>query len=198
VLKRSGAASRIPGTTGCARTHNTAKLCAMRMHPLLLIVAGLSATCLAAPAPLTFPELSANAITENDCFTAARDQKADPAPCDALLHGAAADPWTLAITHNNKGLILGTIGEHEKALGEFDAALELAPELVQAQINRGNTLMRLGRYREALDAYDRAVSKATVNQHVALFNRALAHAAFGNLDQAASDLAAARHQAAAQ
>ena len=173
----------------------------MRTYLLGLIAAALSATALsahAAQAPLNFPEVSVQPATEEACFAAARDLNPDPSTCDVLIQGANADAPTLAATHNNRGLILGAMGLPEDALADFESVLDLAPDLEQAQVNRANILFQLGRYAQALAAYDDALESTTRFRHVALFNRALTHRALGNVEQARLDLAAARRLAATQ
>jgi len=169
----------------------------MRTYLLAVVAANLAAATLAAPAPQNFPVVSLRPTTEDACFAAARDLNPDPSTCDVLIHRAGVDARTLAATHNNRGLILGAMGLPEEALDDFDAALVLAPDLAQAQINRANILFELARYPEALSAYDEALEHMTINRHVALFNRALTHRALGNVEQAKLDLDAARRRAGA-
>jgi tetratricopeptide (TPR) repeat protein len=167
----------------------------MRTYLLLIISSCLSATTLGASAPLNFPEVAVNTGIEGACFAAARDLDPDPSTCDVLIQRADTGAQTLAATHNNRGLILGAMGLQEEALVDFETALELAPGLGAAQVNRASTLFQLARYPEALTAYDEALTTMTTEQHVALFNRALVHRALGNVEAAGLDLAAARRLA---
>jgi len=170
----------------------------MRTYLALATLACLTASALAAPAPLNFPEVAVIPASENACFAAARhaDQEPDQdvGPCHTLIQRADLDPKTRAAAHNNRGLILSAMGLHADALGDFEAALELAPGLALALVNRANVMFMLERYPAALKAYDEVL--ATITQpHVVLFNRALVHRALGNVEAAGLDLAAARRLA---
>jgi tetratricopeptide (TPR) repeat protein len=166
----------------------------MRTHLLLLAALAFTCVSLAAPATLDITEVTVAATAQDTCFESTQNTtgQPDPSPCDAVIHNPSTDSWTRAAAHNNKGLIMSAMGMHEDALGDFQTAIELAPGLTEARINRANLLLRLGRYSDALGAYDEALQGATSHQQVALFNRALAHRALGNLEQADRDLAAAR------
>ena len=167
----------------------------MRTHLLLVLAAGLAATAMAATAPPNFPEISLQPRPEDACFAAAHQLNSDPATCDDLIHNADLDARTLAATHNNRGVILSTMGLRDEALSDFEATLALVPDHAEAQINRANILFELARYPQALRAYDSVLAGTGVNQHVVLFNRALTHRALGNIEQAGVDFAAARERA---
>jgi tetratricopeptide (TPR) repeat protein len=164
----------------------------------LSVLACLTASALAAPAPLNFPEVAVNPASEDACFAAAQhaDQDADQdvSPCHTLIQRVDLDPQTRAAAHNNRGLILSAMGLHADALGDFESAMELAPGLAHAQVNRANVMFMLKRYPEALKAYDELLT-TTTQPHVVLFNRALVHRALGNVEAAGLDLAAARRLA---
>ncbi|MFP6815323.1 MAG: tetratricopeptide repeat protein [Pseudomonadales bacterium] len=166
----------------------------MRTHLLLAVFAGLATTALAATAPPNFPEVSPQPHTEDACFAAALQLNSETATCDDLIHAAGIDARSLAATHNNRGLILATMGLRDEALSDFETALSLAPNLAEAQINRANILFELARYPAALKAYDAVLAHVSVNQHVALFNRALTHSALGNVEPAGIDFASARQK----
>jgi tetratricopeptide (TPR) repeat protein len=160
----------------------------------LAILAWLTGSALAAPAPLNFPEVAVIPASEDACFAAARHTDHDTSACDILIQRLDLDTQTRAAAHNNRGLILSARGLHADALGDFETALELAPALAHAQVNRANVMFMLERYPEALKAYDEALATAT-EAHVVLFNRALVHRALGNIEAAGLDLAAARRLA---
>ncbi len=176
-----------------ASFYYTVTLQAMRKYLLIVIASGVSTAALAANAPLNFPVLSMRTATTDACFAAALDTQSLPATCDVLIERAGVDAETLAATHNNRGLILAAMELNEDALNDFDAALELTPRLTEALINRASVLFLLGRYPQALAAFDEALTSMTAERHVVLFNRALTHRALGDVEQAKLDLAEARH-----
>lgn len=154
---------------------------------------------MAAPAPPGSAAVDpAPSAAPDACFSAARDLKADLAACDVLINGSDADVHTLAATHNNRGLVLESMGMYEEALADFDAALKLEPDLAPARVNRANALFALARYSEALAGYDDALATMTTNRHVALFNKALTLRALGNVEQAAAALDSARRSSPAR
>jgi tetratricopeptide (TPR) repeat protein len=112
-----------------------------------------------------------------------------------VIQREGVDAQTLAATFNNRGLMMVAMELPEEALGDFDSALELSPDLIRAQVNRATTLFLLGRYAEALAAYDEILLRVSTDRHVILFNRALTRRALGDVAQASDDLTAARHLA---
>jgi len=75
---------------------------------------------------------------------------------DEPLLEVTAESFT-AIDYNNRGLTFGNLGQHERALRDFDRALELDPTLAPAYSNRGNRYGALGQHERALRDYDRAL-----------------------------------------
>ena len=90
----------------------------------------------------------------------------------------------------------------EEALAGVEAGTAVIPpgsrDRLRADllVNVGNALYRLGRFEEALAAYDDALGNATGNVSAALFNRALCHDRLGARTAAARDLSAAASESA--
>ena len=57
---------------------------------------------------------------------------------------------------NNLGVLYDEMGAHERALEEFDGALEIVPESVEILINKASALASLSRFEEAEHALRRA------------------------------------------
>jgi tetratricopeptide (TPR) repeat protein len=70
----------------------------------------------------------------------------------AILRGPA--PFFL----NNRAAALQQLGRYSDALADYDAALALKPDYVEALGNRGIVLQKLVRYQEALASYDQALA----------------------------------------
>lgn len=66
--------------------------------------------------------------------------------------GESANTW------NAKGISLAALGRWAEAVGCYDKALALEPDLAALHNNRGNALRNLGRAQEALAAFDRAIA----------------------------------------
>jgi len=70
-----------------------------------------------------------------------------------------ANPEQKAVAHNTRGLELAQREEFEAALIEFERAIACYPDgFGGSWSNRGNCLRELGRTREALASYDRAIA----------------------------------------
>jgi len=63
-----------------------------------------------------------------------------------------------ADVHHLRGLSFSLLGQHERALEEFDAALELNPRYIEAHIHRGIILGELGRSEDAHEAFQKAAT----------------------------------------
>jgi tetratricopeptide (TPR) repeat protein len=76
------------------------------------------------------------------------------------------------------GLCLSFLGQPESALGEFDRALKINDQYVEAHLNRALVLNELGRFDEAADAFERAgyYEYAVAGRFPAAITARLAHA----------------------
>src|SRR5277367_39591 len=68
----------------------------------------------------------------------------------------SADPNSAA-TLNLLAVINTSLGRNDAALVNYDRALALQPDFIQALNNRGAVLKQMKRYDEALKSYDRAL-----------------------------------------
>lgn len=96
-----------------------------------------------------------------------------------------------AATHVNRGVLLMRRGDFDKAIPDYERALELQPDLAEAHINFGAALYYEGNDARALDAYNTAVSLGGENKAEALFNRALVYERMDKPREAYYDLRAA-------
>jgi len=61
------------------------------------------------------------------------------------------------LAHNNLGTVLRQAGKPEEAIGHFEQALRIKPDLAEAHYNLGVTLAQLDRLQEAIDHYEQAL-----------------------------------------
>ena len=99
-----------------------------------------------------------------------------------LLEELLAQGRRFADAHQLLGLTFALLGQRERALQEFERALEINPRYVEAHLHRGVVLNELGRSEEAAEAFraagtadhaadggfPRAVAGRLANQHAAL------------------------------
>lgn len=152
----------------------------------LALVAGLAAP--AAGAAVTV----IGSGPEQDCYLAAKSQSANRGgleACDLALTESLLNRRDRAATYVNRSVVLLTLERTRDALEDADAALAISPDLPAAAINRSAALIRLERFAEARATLDRALPNASGRELIsALFNRAMASEAQGDVKSAYADL----------
>ena len=91
-----------------------------------------------------------------------------------------------------QGIAKAELGQYQEAIADYDAALGLDPDHVEAWINRSLAQIRLGRYAEAIADYDAALGLDPDNAW-ALNYRGWAKAQLGRYAEAVADYDAALH-----
>lgn len=109
----------------------------------------------------------------------------------------------------NIGLILATVGEHERAVDNFRRATELDPYLAIAYFQGGVSSFLLGNYDEAFEQFENALMWLRGNQAInyeqlglnfrlytaeIIFNRGLCLLNMGRMEEGAQDLQSARKE----
>ena len=95
-----------------------------------------------------------------------------------------------AVDYNNRGLIYFQSGQGEKALADYNKALQLNPELDSAYNNRANYYASSGKLAEALTDYEMALdlnpgnTRTWINQAITFRELGLCDLALENLDMA--------------
>src|SRR5882757_9601223 len=87
----------------------------------------------------------------------------------------------------NRGLIETSMGEAEKAIADYDAALARDANMAEAYIGRGLTLLRAERYEAARADFDQALALGTADAHIVYFDRGVAQEKVGNITAAYHD-----------
>jgi tetratricopeptide (TPR) repeat protein len=125
------------------------------------------------------------------CYEAALGD-GDPQRCTQVLLLPGLEPMVRAAALNNRAILWGRQRQLDEALGDLNEAAQLDPGSPAIAVNQGNLLLRLDRFQDALRAYDDALRIAGTAYGPALYNRAFAYRALGDLASAAADLAAAQ------
>ena len=141
---------------------------------------------------------AANTYLFNDsparqCYMEA-DKRAPPYnldSCDLALDHEGLSREDRAATFSNRGVIHRRLRNFPQALRDQESAIRLAPELAGAHINRGNLLMVLKRYSEAMDSLTRSIEIADSTLPLAYYNRAMLFRMLGDDKSARADAARA-------
>lgn len=92
--------------------------------------------------------------------------------------------WLRGLIHQRQGAFAAALADYERTLKTDEDNLALK---IQATGSRGTVLVDLGRYREAVEALDRAI-EARPQAFAERQSRALAHLRLGDLSAAARDI----------
>ncbi|MGZ8362728.1 MAG: tetratricopeptide repeat protein [Caulobacteraceae bacterium] len=138
-----------------------------------------------------------------DCYLAAkahessgRAQPSDLNICTLALDGALS-PRDRAATFVNRGIMQMSRQAYAEARADYDAALRIQPNLAEAHVNRGASLIGLGQNAEGVAAIDRGLALGATQPEKAYFNRALAKERLGDVKGAYLDFAEAARLAPA-
>lgn len=91
-------------------------------------------------------------------------------------------------TYVNRGVLQMRRGDLDKAIADYEKALDRDPKLAEAHINHGVVLYLQGDDAEALEAYNIAITLGTNKMAEALYNRALVYDRMDNASGAYHDL----------
>lgn len=97
----------------------------------------------------------------------------------------------LIAAYNNRGVLRLRRREGVLALADFEAALQLDPEVGEVHLNRGAALVMVNRPGPAVAAITEALSLGVAEPHKAYFNRAAARESLGDVRGAYEDYSAA-------
>ena len=99
-----------------------------------------------------------------------------------------------ALAYANRGLSYANLGQHQRAIEDYDEAIRLDPGLAPAYGNRGVAYYDLGshpvdpsQFQRAIEDYDEAIRLKPEKASLAYANRGLAYANLGQLQRAIKD-----------
>ena len=158
----------------------------MRSHFLFAAAALLAAT----------PAAGAVSVIGNSaarsCYLAAESRGAPSLEvlrfCDDALHRGALTDDELVATFVNRGILKARLGDLDKAISDYDAALSRDPDEPEAYLNKGFALLHLSESGErAKPLFDTALAKKTRRPELAYYGRGVAHEMAGEVHAAYRD-----------
>jgi tetratricopeptide (TPR) repeat protein len=87
----------------------------------------------------------------------------------------------------NRGIVHFNRGAYTLAMGDFDAAIQLQPELAEGHINKGAALLRQHDYHAAVASISRGLELTPEAPARAYYNRGVAHEELGEIREAYRD-----------
>ena len=117
-------------------------------------------------------------------------------------YGRAVDNYTRALElvtgdgnaaeiYSDRGLAWARLGDDERAMADFDRAIDANPNLAEAWYNRGLAWRRRGEHGNAVLDFTSAIG-VRANYALAYYGRSISHGVLGNGEQAAADFERAR------
>jgi tetratricopeptide (TPR) repeat protein len=112
--------------------------------------------------------------------------------CTAALDSNRLSPRDRAATYVNRGVVRSNLRHYRSALDDYDRGIGFGQYLADsdlgiAHVDRASVLNALGRYTEALESVNKGLSLNTQRPEVALYNRAIAREALGDVKGAWQD-----------
>lgn len=107
--------------------------------------------------------------------------------CNRAIENQDGTTYDLAASYNNRGVLFYSQNNFDQALMDFEEAIGLKPELAQAHINRGYTLIALKRWSDSIAALTRGIELGSSQTDKAYFNRGLANEEAGHVREAYFD-----------
>ena len=83
-------------------------------------------------------------------------------------------------------LIIAKLGDHQRAMNDYDTSIKLDPYYPYAYINRGNTYAEFRLYQKAIENFDKAI-EADPYKARAYYNKGVVLRNSGQMDLAAKE-----------
>lgn len=106
--------------------------------------------------------------------------------CTQAIEAGDLDDESLALTYSNRGNSYYDLGDYDRAVGDYNIALDLLPGDPVTLSNRGAAFLELGQNAQALEDLNEAIRLYPDNP-VALTNRCWIHAVEGRFELARFD-----------
>jgi|CXWL01.1.fsa_nt_gi tetratricopeptide (TPR) repeat protein len=159
------------------------------MRKFLIASAAIAASIVTA-APASAVTMYVGGGPSRDCYQAARNQRGDNRALELCNESLGAEMLTAsgrAATLVNRGIVYLNRGDAARAMVDFDAAIELDPNMAEGHTNRGLVLLRQANYQGAIQAISRGLELDPVEPEKAYYNRAVAFEELQNIRAAYAD-----------
>jgi tetratricopeptide (TPR) repeat protein len=107
--------------------------------------------------------------------------------CTAIIQAGQEPREKLTTAFDNRGVAYRRKGEYDRALQDYEQAIQLNPSNATAYNNRGIIHRIKGEYARAIADYDEAIWLKNGDYPAAYYNRALAHADKGEYELSLRD-----------
>jgi tetratricopeptide (TPR) repeat protein len=109
------------------------------------------------------------------------------ATCSDALADGTLPADDRAATFINRGILKDRLSNYSGALGDYNAGLEIRPDLVDAYVDRGALAIQLGHYAEAIADLTKAITLGTRSPEAAYYDRGLVRERSGDASGACAD-----------
>ncbi len=137
------------------------------------------------------PEIPAEPTIPEEPETPAEPEELEEPQIEAMTEPSVTSPDIQAADYCHRAAIYLNMGEYDKAIHEYDKALELDPACVQAYHDRGLAHVQRQQYMEAIADFSRVIElnpqHATPQLAGTYYNRGLVYARQNASDQALAD-----------
>jgi tetratricopeptide (TPR) repeat protein len=108
------------------------------------------------------------------------------AGCTALVQSGLIKTGNLSTIYNNRGTAYSSKGDHDRAIQDFNEAIQLNPNFERAYYDRGNAYIDKEEYDRAIQDFNEAV-QLNPNAETAYYGRGYAYKKKGDYDRAIQD-----------
>lgn len=107
--------------------------------------------------------------------------------CTTALQQEAMTRENRAATYVNRGIVRMRAGNYDRALSDYDSAINLIPGLAEAYLNKGAALIYQRDFAAALEPLNTSIDLGSDELHAAHYNRAIAREQTGDVAGAYED-----------
>ena len=159
------------------------------------------AACTAAVLPFSEAAFAQQAVMvfgggyARECYEVVKAR--DPAAkafgiCNIALEQEDLSRTNRAATLVNRGIVFMREQNYDRAMKDYDRALDIIPDMPETKINLGAMLYHMGRFQDAIEALNTGVmAKDDEMRAAAFYNRAISYEQLGDVQRAYADYRAA-------